>query len=48
MLLFLSVIGLFVYHQISNISHILIGNKIADHSDVDGASPVGAAPSFWT
>ena len=26
----------------SNISHTLVGNKIADHSNVVGASPVGA------
>ena len=31
------------YHQIYNISLTLVGNKIADHSDVVGASPVGAA-----
>ena len=30
------------YRQTSNISRILEGNKIADHSDVVGASPVGA------
>ena len=28
-----------------NISHTLVGNKIVDHSDVVGASPVGAAPT---
>ena len=33
------------YHQVSNISRILVGNKIVDHSDVVGASPVGAAPT---
>ena len=33
------------YRQISNISRTLIGNKIVDHSDVVGASPVGAAPT---
>ena len=27
-----------------NISHIFVGNKILDNSDVVGASPVGAAP----
>ena len=32
------------YRQTSNISRIL-SNKIADHSDVFGASPVGAAPT---
>ena len=31
------------YRQVSNISRTL-GNKIVDHSDVVGASPVGAAP----
>ena len=39
------------YRQISNISRTLIENKIIDHSDVVGASPVGAAPttsSLWT
>ena len=34
-----------IYHQTSNISHILVGNKSVDHSDVAGASPVGAAPT---
>ena len=29
--------------QNSNIRRTLGGNKIVDHSDVDGASPVGAA-----
>ena len=33
------------YCQTSNISHTLVGNKIVDHSDVVGASPVGAAPT---
>ena len=33
------------YCQISNISYILVGNKIADHSNVVGALPVGAAPT---
>ena len=33
------------YHQTSNISHILVGNKIVDHSDVVGASPVFATPA---
>ena len=28
--------------QISNIRHTLVGNKIVDHSDVVGASPVGS------
>ena len=33
------------YHQTSNISGTSVGNKIVDHSDVAGASPVGAAPT---
>ena len=33
------------YRQVSNISRILVSNKIVDHSDVVGASPVGAAPT---
>ena len=31
--------------QTSDISNTLLGNKIVDHSDVVGASPVGAAPT---
>ena len=33
------------YRQTSNISCTLVGNKVVDHSDVVGASPVGAAPT---
>ena len=33
------------YHQVSNIRRTLVGNQIVDHSDVVGASPVGAAPT---
>ena len=33
------------YRQVSNIRRPLVGNKIVDHSDVVGASPVGAAPT---
>ena len=33
------------YRKTSNISRTLVGNKIVDHSDVVGASPVGAAPT---
>ena len=33
------------YHQVSNISHTLVGNKIVDHSHVVGAPPVSAAPT---
>ena len=34
------------YHQTSNISHTMVGNKIVDHSDVVGTLPVGAAPTI--
>ena len=34
-----------MYRRISNISRTLVGNQIVDHSDVVGASPVGAAPA---
>ena len=34
-----------VYRKTSNIRRNLVGNKIVDHSDVVGASPVGAAPT---
>ena len=33
------------YRQVSNIRRNLEGNKIVDHSDVVGASAVGAAPT---
>ena len=33
------------FRQTSNIRHTWVGNKIVDHSDVVGASPVGAAPT---
>ena len=33
------------YRQVSNIRRTLVGNQIVDHSDVVGASPVGAAPT---
>ena len=33
------------YRKTSNIRRTLGGNKIVDHSDVVGASPVGAAPT---
>ena len=36
------------YRQISNIRRTLIGNKIVDHSDVVGTSPVGAAPTTFS
>ena len=34
-----------IYHKTSNIRRTLVGNKIVDHTDVVGASPVGAAPT---
>ena len=34
----------FIYRETSNISQTSAGNKIVDHPDVVGASPVGAAP----
>ena len=34
-----------MYRQVSNISGTFVGNKIVDHSDVVGASPVGTAPT---
>ena len=34
-----------IYRHVSNIRRTLVGNKIFDHSDVVGASPVGAAPT---
>ena len=33
------------YRKTSNMSHTLVGNKIVDHSDVVGVSPVGATTS---
>ena len=36
---------IFAHRQVSNIRRTLVGNKIVDHSDVVGASPVGAAPT---
>ena len=34
-----------IYRQTSNTSRALVGNRIVDHSDLVGASPVGAAPA---
>ena len=39
------VIVIHLYRQVSNIRHTLVSNQIVDHSDVVGASPVGAAPT---
>ena len=36
------------YRKTSNIRRSLVGNKIVDHSDVVGASPVGAAPTTYS
>ena len=36
------------YRQVSNIRRTSVGNKIVDHSDVVGASPVGAAPTTFS
>ena len=36
---------IYTYRQVSNIRRTLVGNYIVDHSDVVGASPVGAAPT---
>ena len=33
------------YRKVSNIRRTLVGNKIVDHSDVVGTSPVGVAPT---
>ena len=33
------------YRKTSNIRRTLVGNRIVDHLDVVGASPVGAAPT---
>ena len=38
-------LGKYGYRQVSNIRHSLEDNKVVDHSDVVGASPVGAAPT---
>ena len=35
-----------MYRKVSNISRTLVDNKIVDHSDVVGASPVSAAPTI--
>ena len=35
----------YTYRKVSYIRRTVVGNKIVDHSDVVGASPVGAAPT---
>ena len=42
---FVITLGELSYREVSNICRTLAGNKIVDHSDVVGASPVGAAPT---
>ena len=42
----LGVLEYFDYFQTSDLSHTLVGNKIVDHSDVVGASPVDAASTI--
>ena len=34
-----------IYRKTSNLKHTLVANKIVDHLDAVGASPVGAAPT---
>ena len=41
-----STIELWTYRQTSDIKRTLIANKIVDHSDVVGASPVGAVQTI--
>ena len=36
------------YRKTSDISRTLVDNNIVDHSDVFGASPVGAAPTIYS
>ena len=46
-----AITSVLTYRQISNIRSTSIENNVIDHSDVVGASPVGAAPttsSLWT
>ena len=43
--MYLGVLPWNMYRQVSNIRRTLVSNKIVDHSDVVGASPVGAAPT---
>ena len=38
-------LAVFIGCTVSNIRRTLDGNNIVDHSDVVGASPVGAAPT---
>ena len=38
-------ISYYHYRKTSNTRCTLVGDKIVDHSDIVGASPVGAAPT---
>ena len=38
-------VSYYVSRKTSNIRRTLVGNQIVDHSDIVGASPVGAAPT---
>ena len=38
----------YMYRQVPNIRCTSVGNKIVDHSDVVGASPVSAAPTTYS
>ena len=42
---YVTAVKFLTYRQVSNIRGTLVGNYIVDHSDVVGASPVGAAPT---
>ena len=42
---YLKLFDIETYSQVSSIRRTIVGNKIVDHSDVVGASPVGAAPT---
>ena len=37
-----------IYRKVTNIRRSLLGNKLGDHSDVVGASAVGAAPITYS
>ena len=39
------ILYIYIFRQVSNIRRTLVGNKIVNHSDIVGASPVGAAPT---
>ena len=43
-----ALVPIVIYRKVSSIKRTLVGNKIVDHSDEVGASPVGAAPTTST